>query len=168
MGGSLLSCCGAEMCVCCTLEVDCETDMKCPFCRALCQVSDKESERRLNQRMEVNDPRAFTIASAKARLAGDLMKALEMQLKAVELGCWNSFSGVGVFSLLCQWILELTMLNKFLLRRRNSWKPVPKGDASNVIISLGDCINKLAALPSLTSTFVLQRYMDTPQARRNC
>lgn len=107
--GMYLTCCGNRICTSCVCMEDLnmadpdgvhegvlgerrKMPVRCPFCRALCDVTEEENGRRVTRRMEANDPEAYSYAGNTAAIDGDIVKALEMNLKAVELG------GLGAFA----------------------------------------------------------------------
>lgn len=101
-------CCGKDLCRGC-LHSTCFSHSgggtPCPFCRRPLPSSDKETIKRIMQRVQVNDAR-FTshlgdcYRDGKYGLQVDLSKAFELWLRAEELGSTHPFSSLGFAYLL--------------------------------------------------------------------
>ena len=76
------------------------SEEKCPFCRTPAPYSDKEYNGRLQKRVELGDAHAiFTLGCYYRRGADgfpqDYAKALELFVRAGELGCAESYCNIG-------------------------------------------------------------------------
>jgi len=105
-GSKYNSCCGKVICCGCIYaplyddqgnEVD---KHKCPFCRVPTANSDEEYVKRLNKRVEANDPIAihklgFYYYHGKNGFTRDYTKALELWHRAADLGYAGAYCNIG-------------------------------------------------------------------------
>ena len=95
------ACCGKTICDGCSLASAEESDTDpCPFCRKPAARSNAEARKRLEMRVESNDPEAITIMGdwylrGDRGLQQDIDKALELLHKAAELGSIGAHSILG-------------------------------------------------------------------------
>ena len=98
------SCCGKSICVGCIYAMD-ETggeNMKlCPFCKAPPSRSPDDEVERLNKLMAKGNADAFyqlggDYTQGISGLPQDRAKAIELWLKAGELGCANAYNNLGI------------------------------------------------------------------------
>jgi len=94
-GRSYMACCGKVICCGCVHAVQSraakEEDQICPFCRTIMSDSEEEAIKRLNKRMELNDPVAIrhlgcSYSDGRFGLPQDRAKKLELYHRAGELG----------------------------------------------------------------------------------
>ena len=103
-GSKYKSCCGNVICSGCIYAVakmDGNADELCPFCRAPTPTSDEEGIKQTQKRMEVGDAQAMDqlgrwYQNGDHGLPQDRDKALELWLRAGELGCFYSHFNIGV------------------------------------------------------------------------
>ena len=103
--GSLYKpCCGKLICKGCIYAVQ-ETveggDDICPFCKTPASSDNEWVNKRLNERMDINDPRAIYNLGVNYYhglygLPQNYAKALELLLRAGELGCADAYGKTGV------------------------------------------------------------------------
>ena len=97
------TCCGKTICSGCVHAVHMVDDEeKCAFCRAPNSTSDKQSRKRLKNRMDMNDSRALhELAVGYSYGAHGLQqsyaKALELYHRAGELGYAHAYNNIGGF-----------------------------------------------------------------------
>ena len=105
-GSMYYACCGKIICSgCCYAPVYDNlgneiNEKKCPFCRTPVPSSDEEYKKRLQKRVELDDAEAILMLGCNYRDADDGFpqdydKAMELFVRAGELGCAESYSGVG-------------------------------------------------------------------------
>jgi len=78
-------CCGKTLCAGCVHVITKESNL-CAFCRAPAATSREEINETLKKRMEAGDSRACVSLGEDYHARGELKKALEFYLRAVELG----------------------------------------------------------------------------------
>ena len=102
-----MSCCGKVICCGCTHapvydnEGNVIREKTCPFCRTPFAYSDEETIKRLEKRMELNDPRAiYNMGCHYGRgdqgLPQSYAKALELWHRAAELGSAEAYHNIGI------------------------------------------------------------------------
>ena len=112
------SCCGNQICKACYIERKrvieetnaeriaedpcnpCLLESRCPFCRALCFVSDEEIVARLQRGMERSQAYAFFLMAQSYHygldgLRQDHHRAFQLYHRAGELGCLDGYSVIG-------------------------------------------------------------------------
>ena len=95
------SCCGKVLCCgCIDAAYAADNRCLCPFCRTPRHTSNEELMERLKKRVEGNDARAIRnlgslYYSGDKGLPQNYDKAMELWLRAGELGCVASYGGVG-------------------------------------------------------------------------
>ena len=96
------SCCGKIICFGCTVSIIKEAGELgiCAFCREPDTWEDADEVERLRKLMDANNARAFyNLAGYYERGDGvpqDMAKAIELQLRAGELGCADSYYNLGI------------------------------------------------------------------------
>ena len=96
------SCCGKELCFGC-IYADTKADNRmiiCPFCRTPMPTSDREIIERIKERAAAGDARAINILGGYyyrgvMGLPQDYGKAMELLLRAGELGCVSSYAYIA-------------------------------------------------------------------------
>jgi len=98
-----MACCGKIICSGCIHSVqirDKKSVSLCPFCRTPSPSSEKETIERYKKRMGINDSLAiYNLGSSYFRgrngLTQNYAKALELWLRAGELGCATAYNNLG-------------------------------------------------------------------------
>ena len=96
------ACCGKELCRGCCYAVEQASGSRvCPFCRTPGHNSDEEYIARLKERVEANDAKAmcnlgFYYADGRMGLPQDCNKAMEILLRAGELGDAMAYCKIGI------------------------------------------------------------------------
>ena len=91
------ACCGKILCRgCCYAVEKSGSHLICPFCRALVLVSDREKI----ERFKADDAEAMSVLGYRYsvganELPRDCNKAMELWLRAIELGCVSSYSYIA-------------------------------------------------------------------------
>ena len=81
------SCCCKSMCNgCCYADRIRSGRMRCPFCREPTVNGREENDKRVMERVKVNDPNALRRMGARLYQEGDYNRAIEFLTKAAELG----------------------------------------------------------------------------------
>ena len=95
-------CCGKVICSGCIYAVArIDKEKKCPFCRTPPPSSDEERIKRIMKRVEVGDAQAIynlgcLYSYGRHGLSHDYIKALELYLRAGELGSAAAYNNIGV------------------------------------------------------------------------
>ena len=95
------SCCGKIICSGCVYSVRLTTGKStCPFCRAVAPKTDEEILKREKKRVEVGDAQAMyelgcLYGNGMHGLPQNRDKALELYLRAGELGCTKAYHNIG-------------------------------------------------------------------------
>ena len=95
------SCCGKILCYGCSIASAEQSDESpCPFCRKPATRSNEERRKRLDRRVELDDPEAITIVGnyyfrGGMGLEQDIGKALDLLHRAAELGSISAHNIVG-------------------------------------------------------------------------
>ncbi len=87
----MTGCCSKQICRGCSSanalrEFEQGLEQRCPFCRQIPPMSDRENEKNVMKRVEANDPVALREVGTKRRGEGDYKVAFRFLTKAVELG----------------------------------------------------------------------------------
>ena len=96
-----MACCGKNICIGCALASAEQTDDDlCPFCREPNPCSSEDVKKRLERRVELNDPQAIAMTGydylyGTDGFEQDIDKALELLHRAAELGSIKAHSKVG-------------------------------------------------------------------------
>ena len=99
-GKRYYSCCGKTICCGCIHAMGADMRKLCPFCRTPASVSDEESNRRMQKRVDIGDAEAmsnfgFYYSQGIDGLPQDYTKALELWGRAGELGHAEAFFNIG-------------------------------------------------------------------------
>ena len=100
-GYKYMLCCGKVICSGCVhANAGLTDDAKCAFCRTPDHNSQKEAIKRLRKRVEINDPSAiYNLGCCYDKgthgLPQNHVKALELYLRAGELGCADAYYNIG-------------------------------------------------------------------------
>ena len=99
-GKRYYSCCGKTICCGCIHAMGADMRKLCPFCRTPASVSDEESNRRMQKRVDIGDAEAmsnfgFYYDGGVLGLRQDYTKAFELWEQAAELGNVTSYYNIG-------------------------------------------------------------------------